>query len=187
MVDIPRTEPTVFTAGDTVKWIRELSDYSAADGWVLTYAFRNGAGHFDATATGSGTDHTVTLSAATTKAFRPGVYAWGAYATKAATSERYEVGRGQVVVLANMAEAAAFDARSPAQIAVDDIRAAIATMRSSGGRVRRYRIGDREMEFETLADLIKLLRYWESQVAGEDAAARIAKGLGSKTRVQVRF
>lgn len=187
MVDIPTTEPTIFTAGDTVKWTRELPDYTSGDGWVLTYAFRNAAGKLDATASGSGSTHSTTLAASATKALPPGVYQWAAYVTKAAASERYEIARGSVVVLQNMAEAAAFDARTTARRAVDDLRAALATMRSSGGRVRRYRIADREMEFETVADLLKLLRYWEGQVSSEDAAARIAAGLGSRTRVQVRF
>lgn len=187
MVDIPTKEPTIFTAGDTVKWTRDLPDYLSGDGWVLTYAFRNGAGKFDATASGAGATHSVTIAAATTKQVSPGVYQWAAYVTKAAASERYEIARGAVVVLQNMAEAAAVDTRTTARKAVDDLRAAMAVMRSSGGRVQRYRIGDREMEFSSIGDMLKLLRYWESQVASEDAADRMSQGLGSRTRVQVRF
>lgn len=35
---------------------------------------------------------------------------------------------------------------------------------------RRYRIKDREMEFNSLADLLKQIRYWENQVARLEAA-----------------
>lgn len=45
--DIPDTEPTEFTAGDSWQWDKVLSDYPPSDGWQLTYLFR-GAKDYDA-------------------------------------------------------------------------------------------------------------------------------------------
>ena len=64
MADIPTTEPSVVTAGDTVKWTRALAEYSAADGWTLKYKLANLEGSFDVNASASGADHAVIVTAA---------------------------------------------------------------------------------------------------------------------------
>lgn len=38
------------------------------------------------------------------------------------------------------------------------------------GLTKRYKIKDREMEFVDLADLLKQIRYWETQVSKLEAA-----------------
>ena len=40
---IPDIEPEKFTQGETVKWTKSLSDFSASDGYVLTYEFAGGS------------------------------------------------------------------------------------------------------------------------------------------------
>jgi hypothetical protein len=182
---VPTIEPSAVTAGDTVAWTRSLADYPASGGWTLSYALRSATAMIDITAGASGADHAVSVLPAVSRSWVPGSYAWAAFATKA--SDRYEVARGTMLVRANLAQASPVDGRTMAAKAVDDLTAALASFRSSGGRVRRYRIADREMEFETIGDLISLLDFWKRERARENAAASIAAGTGDPRRLYVRF
>ena len=103
--DIPTTEPTSLRAGDTWAWRREdLSDYPAS-GWTLVYYFRNATAYFDITASADGDAYAVSVAKASTGK-TPGWYDWVAVVTDTGNTERYEVDRGRVEILANYAAAA---------------------------------------------------------------------------------
>ena len=72
--DIATTEPTQIRAGDSITWLKTLNDYPATDSWVLHYRLINSAGKFDVTATASGSDHLVSISAATSATYTAGKY-----------------------------------------------------------------------------------------------------------------
>lgn len=174
--DIPTTEPTVFTAGDTVKWKRTLDHYPASGGWVLTYALR-GAGKIDLTATASGSEHLITISAATSAAYTAGFYTWQAYATKSAISERHPVDSGQIEIKPNLAAvtASSYEWRTEAKIIYDQLVAAYKSYTQSRGGVQQYTIGQRQMTFRSPADFIREIEYWRAQVKAEEAAAGITQ------------
>ena len=65
-------EPKRITAGDSVTWTRSLSDYPASSGWVLSYALINAAGKISITATASGADHLISVSATTSVGWAAG-------------------------------------------------------------------------------------------------------------------
>ncbi|WP_341761055.1 hypothetical protein [Candidatus Tisiphia endosymbiont of Thecophora atra] len=44
------SEPTSFSAGETVEWRRYLNKYPANEGWNLSYSFRNYTTSFDVAA-----------------------------------------------------------------------------------------------------------------------------------------
>ncbi|MGH8519869.1 MAG: hypothetical protein ACREU9_00185 [Gammaproteobacteria bacterium] len=182
--DIPTAEPAVITAGDTVKWTRTLDHYPATGGWVLTYALR-GAGKIDLTAAASGADHAITISAAATAAYTAGFYTWQAYATKAATSERYPVASGTLEIEPNLAAvtASTYEWRTEAKIIYDQLVAAYKTYTTSQGHVQEYTIGSRRMTFRSAAEIIKQIEYWKAQVQAEERA----QGLGQGRNVFVRF
>jgi hypothetical protein len=50
---------------------------------------------------------------------------------------------------------------------------------------KRYRIGDREMEFNSTADILALIRYWEGELQRATRAARAAAGLPTGGRFYV--
>jgi hypothetical protein len=187
MPDIPSIEPASVTAGDTVKWTRSLSDFSAADGWVLKYRLINAAGKIDITASASGADHLVDVAASTTDGWAAGTYTWQAYVEKAA--ERYTVGRGTMVIEPDLpAEAAGYETRTTAKQILDELEAAYLTYSTNGqGPVQRYTIGGRELWFRSAADFIKQIEYWRSQVASEAASEALAQGLGNPRRLYARF
>jgi len=181
MSEISSTEPARITAGDTLTWQKALPDYPASAGWVLSYALLGPGGKFTFAATASGDDHLVSVSAPTSAAWPAGPYNWQAYVTKGA--ERVTVGMGQFTVLANFATAT--DGKSTARKILEAIEAVL--QGSATFAQRATMIGDKRLERHSVAELLEARSRLQNEVAGEDAAARVAAGLASGHRVLVRF
>jgi len=79
MSETPTTEPTIFTAGDTVAWEISLADYPASTGWTLKYRLLSLAGKLDITSTANGDKHAVSISAVTSATYPPGDYQFQKY------------------------------------------------------------------------------------------------------------
>lgn len=183
-VTVPTTEPESVVAGDTWTWKRLLADYPAGT-YTLKYRLINAVGKIDITAGASGTDHLVTVTAATTAAYPPGDYTWTAWVEK--TGERYTIGSGTVIVKPNIAGLAAFDARTEAAIILDQLMAAYTSYTASNGHVAEYEIAGRRMKYRSSAEILEQINVWEARVAAEKRAERIAAGLGAGNRIRVRF
>jgi hypothetical protein len=95
--------PDQITAGDSVAWKRSFSDYSAAEGWVLSYAFVKSGTLITIDGGADGADHLIEVAASTSTGWAAGEYAFQAYVTKDA--ERYKVDAGLVEILPNYAAA----------------------------------------------------------------------------------
>lgn len=183
--ETPTVEPTEIVAGDTAKWKISLGDYLATDGWVLSYSLRNASNHYDLTSTADGSDHLVEVLASDSATWAPGEYQYAAHVTLSA--ERYTVRRGVIRVTSNFADLIPYEYRTQAAKAVDDLKAALATFKATAGRVKRYSIAGRDVEFESLTEMLKLLAMWQRELANEQAADRIKRGLGSPLLLQVRL
>lgn len=177
--------------GDTATWLDDpvkLYDGRQADalgGWVLTYVLR-GPATLDLAATTSGTSWSTTLGATASATLTAGTYAWAAIITKAA--ERLTVGSGQLTITADLASlAAGYDSRSVAQTALANCEAAMATFNATGGKVKKYEIAGRSMEFQTIAELLTLHSFWKMKVASELSASQIAQGQGNPRNLYTRF
>lgn len=187
--EIPITEPTELRAGDTWKWRREdLASYPA-DSWTLKYRFKNASIGFEIEASADGVNHAIEVSAATTAAHNAGVYDWAAWVESGA--EQYTIASGRLTVLANLragAAAAGLDLRSDARKYLDALKAALlardptlaAYTFQTGG-------GSRTKQFSTLAEVRVEYEKVQAEVAREDAAEAVAKGLGNPRRMFVRF
>ena len=185
-MSIATTEPGLIVKGDTIKWIKTLADYPAPT-WVLKYAFR-GAGSIDVIANAAGSDHSITLSAASSAAYLVGAYSWSAYVEQ--VGERYTIGSGSSTVKENPTAAGLVGAetRTTARVILDALLAAYKTYAASNGAVQRYQIADREMEFKDSASLLKDIQYWRAEVENEEHAVRLAAGLGGNpNRIFTRF
>lgn len=182
--DIPTTEPAALRAGDTWKWTKTLADYPASV-WTLTYRFKNAAGGFEFAASASGDDYSVTVSAATTAGFAAGTYHWQAQVVTG--SEKYTVDTGVLVVDPNLfagTATAAFDARSH----VRKMLAAIeAWLEAKDPAVAEYEIAGRRMKYVPIAELVKLRNRYTAAVAAEDAADKLAAGIGAGRKIQFRL
>lgn len=166
-------------SGVTAEWTDAPGAYSAADGWRLRYALRHPSHpRIDLLSTASGTDHQFTIPATgtgSTSEWRPGVYSWRAWVER--TAERHEVGSGEIEVIVNFAETANVDGRTMARRALDDARAAFAAWTPTR---RRYRIGERELEFSDTAEIIRTIHYWQAEVEREDMLAGRRRELGRR-------
>ncbi len=183
---IPTIEPAFIVAGDTITWLISTPDYQASAGYVLSYVLINSAGKIAITASASGDDHLVSVSATTSAAYAAGDYTW--QSSVALGSERYTIARGAIKIRPNLAaQAAGFEARSTARKALDDLRSALVTWLASNGQVQEYEIAGRKMKYATAADIQMRISLVEREVAREDAAEKLAAGLNPARRILVRF
>lgn len=180
---VPPREPASVVAGDTVAWNKTIAAYPASEGWVLKYRLINAAGKIDITAGASGDDHAVLVAAADTDGWVAGTYAWQSRVEKAA--ERYTIETGSLVVKPDIAAApAGYDTRTDAAKALAAVNS---WLTSRDLAVSEYEIAGRRMKYIPMGELLKLRDKLKAEVAGEAAVERIAAGLGSKSKVLVRF
>lgn len=162
---VPSTEPTVFTAGDTVKWTKAFADYPPSESWTLTYYFR-GVSALDKAATGAPTDavYSVTLAAADTAILKAGRYSWVAIVTKA--GERYVAGRGVLTVLADVATADAGDLQTHAEKMLALIEQELYNRVSNQRSIETYQIDGRAISKIPIGDLKRLRGQYRGELAG---------------------
>ena len=176
-------------AGDTLNFSTAVDGYSPADGWTLKYRL------VPVLATGTvvllqaaaqGQAFVVQTPASTTAGWPAGVYSWTSWVDRA--GEVYSVASGQITILPDPRQVAAgYDSRSVAVRALDACEAAMATFNSTGGKVKKYEIAGRTMEFQSIAELMQLHSFWKARVATEQTASSIAQGLGNPRNLFVRF
>lgn len=181
--------PALIYSGDTVRWNEPATpDYSSTASWVATFSMRHATGNDALTVTGvadGAGGWNFTLTAVQTAQLHVNGHWWQITVTKAA--ERYTLGTGELTVKANIPAAGnTYDGRSQAQTDLDAVRAAMRA-RIAGGEVQEYSIGNRSLKKMPMADLIALETKLKADVARENRADRLAKGLNSGRSVFVRF
>lgn len=115
-----------------------------------------------------------------TTGFTAGTYAFQCWAT-------YSGGVKRIVMSGSFGVRAALaggqDVRSTARKNVEAIEAMLGGTASKG--VRRYKIGERELEKYSVAELLKLLSFWTLKLAKEEREALGRPKLGP--RIAIRF
>lgn len=178
----PTQEPASLIAGDTARWLKALPDHLPADGWQLVYTLINAAGKITFSAIGEGSAHLVSIPAATTAAWAGGDYAWRAQATR--NDDAYTVDSGTLTVQPAFG-AATLDARSHARKALANIEAYLENPKNLSSSM--YEIAGRKLQRFGIPELLTLRDRYRAEVAREDAAARVGRGLPDRRRVMVRF
>ena len=171
--------------GDTLNFPTSVPGYLASDGWSLAYRLVPlGSGSpITITATANGDDFDVQASAATTATWTAGEYSWASYVSKG--TESYSLSVGVCTLTPNPRTATAgTDLRSIAEQALAAARAAFKAWTPT---TRSYRIGDREMTFSSAAEIIKVIDFWQREVALEQRAADSAKGYPDRRKTYVRM
>lgn len=179
-VTTPTIEPSVLYTGDTWAWTRTLGDYPAGEAWVLKYTLINAGGRINITSTADSDAHAVSVAAATTATYAAGSYTWQAFVEKAA--ERFTVGQGVLSVRAGFASGSGgADARTQAEIALQDAITALATYTASRGMISEYTIGGRSQRFRSIAEIQALINFWRAEVGKEQLLP------GSGKKILTRF
>lgn len=184
----PSTEPKSLIAGDRWAWKRtDLgADYPPAS-YALTYSARlesSGVTEIAITASELGDNYIVEVASVTTAGYTAGIYHWQAYITRSADSERITVDSGTFTVVADR-DSSTTDPRSHVKITLDAIEAVIENRASKDQE--SYTINGRSLTRTRLSDLITLRDKYSVLYAKEKKQERIANGLGSNSRVLVRF
>jgi hypothetical protein len=184
----------ILIAGDSIDEEVEAFDsagneYSGDDGWAAKYRFMprpGGVGAaFEVPCSWTGDAFRYQVSSSQSGAWTPDDYSWALIVYK--TGLQVTIEEGVAKVTPNRATTATYDSRSQAQKALDDAKAALGTFNATSGRVKSYSIAGRAMEFDTGSEILKLISFWETQVAAENRAKAIASGLGDPYRVYVRM
>jgi hypothetical protein len=186
--------PAQIRAGDTIKWrddagVDNLGNEISSSTWTLTYYLRTNTASEGATVVGVayGTGWEFTIDATTSAGFDAGDWYWQALATSG--SDKVTLGAGQLQVLAALSYTGtpgAVDGRTQAQQDLDAVQAAIRAL-VSGGVVKEYTIGNRNLKKYDLPDLLQLEAKLKAEVKREQMAELMANGLGNPHNLFVRF
>lgn len=183
--DIPENEPLEARSGDTWKWTRSLADYPAST-WTLTYRFKNARGGFEVTASASGDDYSVTVSATTSATVPAGRYEW--VAKVSGGGEVYTVDSGSLLVLANLSAGNAadrLDLRSHARKTLEAIEAVIENRATLDQE--EMTLAGRSLKRTPITDLIMLRTRYQNEVRAEEAADKLKNGIRTGRTIGVRF
>ncbi len=173
--------------GDTLDFVTTFAGYPAAT-WTCTYYFiprTAGPGAAFSVVCTAGTEaneHRCAAAATTTGAWTPAEYSWSA--RMASGAEVYEVDRGTVTLLPNLALATAYDGRSTARQALDAVEAIIAN-RATLDQME-YTIGNRSLKRMTPSELYVLRSNLRVDVIREEQRDRASKGLPDLRRIYLR-
>lgn len=147
-------------------------------GCTITAHLR-GPGQIDLQADASGV---FIATAESTRAWAPGTYWWSMRATNGA--DAFELASGQLVVLPDLASAAAgFDGRSQNERTLDAINAVLEKRASQDQQ--KYTIGNRELWRTPIPELLQLQAVYASKVRRERAAKGGRSTFGRT--IKVRF
>jgi len=174
-----------FTIGDTLTATETLAQYPATASWVLYYRLVPAAGPAIAfNSTASGSDHLISVPAATTATWVSGTYTWASWVSNGTSS--YSVANGTTVLLPNPRVVnGPLDLRTSAQIALDNVRATIQGKATAD--VLKYEIAGRSLERYQVSELVALETHLANQVNRENRAAALAAGKPDTRRYAVRL
>ena len=163
--EIPTREPKSFIAGETLQWSKSFEDYPASDGWLLKYSLRGpGTAPTDIIATADDDDFLVDVDSATTS-LTAGT--WRLVGRLELNGLIHYVFDGELIVIAAPADGT-LDTRSIAKQIVDNIDDYFLAIKTGGGSakaVKRYRIGDHDLEHYSPQELMQLrTHYWNIYV-----------------------
>jgi hypothetical protein len=174
--------PHSFSSGDSAAWTERLYDYPASAGWSLLLRFLwPGHDAVEVTADADGDDFAVTLTPDDTADWPAGQAVIVRVVSRPGESKTLPP--VDIVIFPNLRLAVRHDPRSLAQQALDALREALFKFAQGGQwKTQAYSIAGRSMTFRSTDEIIKLIRYYEQQVAAETAART-----GGSQRIQARF
>lgn len=185
----PTREPAELIAGDRWAWKRtDLgSDYPPA-AYQLKYSARlegSDPQEIEITAVASGSDFVVEVPGTETGKYVPGRYQYHVYIVRISDSERVTLGGGGFFDVRANRDKSADDPRTHAKKVLDAIEAVIEGRASKDQE--EYSISGRQLRRTPIPELLKLRDVYRAEVRGQEASAKLAAGVGTGRKIQVRF
>jgi len=188
------TIPKQIRAGDLIQW-RDKSttdvfgDPISSPDWTVTYYLRTNTASEGATV--SSTVYTdgwqFSIAAATSAGFDVGDWYFQAVADKSG-EQKQTIATGRFEVLAALSYSGtpvAYDGRSQIKKDLDLVEAAIRALLNNGV-IQEYKIGNRTAKKYDLSELLVLKAALKAELVREQAAEKIANGLGNPHNLYVR-
>lgn len=184
---LPKTEPSGFSAGDSVRWLRRVEVYGdhkdPADSWVLTYRLINNDEKIEIACSDNGDGYFLASVTATDSAdYAVGVYVWRAFVAK--NTDRFVVGEGRVCLEPDYAALGSYDSRSWAEQMLEALEAML--LKSASKDQQSYSIGGRSLSRFSRAELFDARDRVKREISNEDASRALAQGGPHRGIVRVR-
>lgn len=172
-------------AGDKLEFSESYSAYPASDGWIVRYILNDARTRITFDSTPDGDAHDFTVTAAVTATWRSGEYQLTRRAINGTDVKTIDVSTWHV--WPNPETVPLSDQRSHAKKMLEAIEAALLKAASAEQLAilrARHNIADIESDYEKL---LRLRGIYRGEVRQEEAAERIARGLGDPNTIRVRF
>ena len=187
--------PTKFRAGDFIQWRLDsttdnFGEPISSPDWTVNYYFRTNTDFIGATVTSTAylDGFQFSLASNITETFTVGNWYYQAIANKSG-NEKQTIATGSFEVLPNLtftgSNPTAVDGRTQAKKDLDAIEASIRAI-YTGGVVKEYKIGNRDVKKYELSELIILRDKLKAIVIREQKAEMIANGLGNPHNLYIR-
>lgn len=184
--------PPIIEQGDTVTWV----DYPFTDltgsvydatGYTLTYTIAGANAPLIAPAMAEGTSWQMALTASQTSGVAVGKNWW--QAALSAAGFNLVVARGDLTIDVNLAlVSAGYSGLSATEQSLNAWQAAMSALSGTNGpAVESYRIGDREMRYRDMNQIMDAIGYWQAKLVNEKTANSIAQGKGNPRKLYARF
>ena len=187
--------PKQVRAGDLIQWrdnstVDVFGEPISSPDWTVTYYLRTNTSSEGATV--SSTAYTdgwqFSIASSTSTNFDVGNWYFQAVADKSG-AEKQTIFTGRFEVLAALSYSgtpSAYDGRSQVNKDLDLVESAIRALLNNGV-VQEYKIGSRTAKKYDLSELLVLKAALKAELVREQAAEKIANGLGNPRAVHVRF
>ena len=186
--NISTTEPKRLRLGDTWRWQKSLSDYSA-DTWTLTYVCLDETGSANKitiNTTANGSAHEVNVSADTTANYTAANYKVIGYVSDG--TNRYsldELDGLRFEVKADPATAASADERTFAEKMVANLETAMTSL--STGTLTQASENGKSYTVRNLDELNRDIGYWKQVVWAENTKKQIQRGYANPNLIRAKF
>lgn len=181
MTDIATKEPTKIRAGDSVKWIKSLTDYPAST-WTLTYSLVNSEQSITITTVADVDDHSVVVLPAVTALYMSGRYTYIGRVTDGVDS--YTVSEGFVYIESDLSSGIT-DLKTQNEKVLDALDALLINKASKDQQMMS--IEGRQLQRYSFPDLIAAQKHYKQLVAQERRAANFSKSGTNTNLIRARF
>ena len=181
--------PPVLVAGDSLLYVRYLSNYKPADGWSLKVALvKPGTAALVISGEDNGDGgYRISQTSSDTSSWDAGLYSWQEFVENA-NGWRHTVATGRLQVeVAFDGQDSGYDARTIWQQTLDDLEAAYRNMAAGRIQAASVSFNGYVTQYRTLEELIVAINHARRQVVRERQEKALRDGLPTGNRINFRF